>query len=402
MPLLHHQPFKLVYLVYYVAKTLFVKIPIWILISIPRSQRPRRNWSIGRCLRIYMLRTVMQLPVKLNLKVKRDLRVEVPDSKLRDARFAWVEAIDGESLSGEVRDFAKTAGVNTARIPGYWQFKPGKTLTGALQAQDGEKIVYHIHGGAMYLGSAHPSDMTARIPRGILKHSAAISRTFAVDYRLSSSAPYPAENPFPAALLDCISGYQHLIELGFQPENITVAGDSAGGNLALALVRYLARHPSPDVAPPGRLLLLSPWGDLSSSRLGPTSSLVLNAKSDMFPVLPPTKGGVGSYGATSYLGAMDRKELETNPYISPASLYIVHTDGMFKGFPRTYILAGGAERILDDSKAIAERMVTDNDSDAWVTLDVEEDGIHDFIVLPWFEPEGSKALMRIAGWIDRA
>lgn len=73
---------------------------------------------------------------------------------------------------------------------------------------------------------------------------------------------------------------------------------------------------------------------------------------------------------------------------------------MFKGFPRTFILAGSAEILLDDAIVIAERMRADNPFDGWVTLDVVEDAIHDFIVFPWFEPERSDALVRISRWID--
>ena len=64
-------------------------------------------------------------------------------------------------------------------------------------------------------------------------------------------------------------------------------------------------------------------------------------------------------------------------------------------------MAGGAEQLLDDSKVIAERMKADNSSDGWVTLDVVEDAVHDFIEFPWFEPERSNALVRISRWLDQ-
>ncbi|KAF8590913.1 alpha/beta-hydrolase [Ramaria rubella] len=394
---------KLLYLAYFAIKLVTIKIPFWTLISLPRFMRPRPSWSIRKCLFVYTIREVMQLPVSTGLKYSRDPNEEVPDSTLKDARFTWIEGIDDEYILGELREYAKIAGLSAAKIPGYWQFRPGTTIKGTLHAQEGERVVYHFHGGGMYLSSAHPSDQTAHIPRGIMKHSNTVSRTFAVDYRLCSSAPSPVANGFPAALLDCLSGYQYLINLGFKPENIIVAGDSAGGNLALALVRYLTRHSPPGLAPPGKLLLLSLWGYCSLIPPGPTSSLIVNLNCDMFPQTPPKKpGDKESYGVISYLGKMNPKELHTNPYFSPSSPHLDQTDGMFKDFPKTYIMPGGAEVLLDDSRIVAERMKADNNSKKWITLDVIEDAIHDSLVFPVWEPERSQALTRIGGWIDWA
>ena len=92
---------------------------------------------------------------------------------------------------------------------------------------------------------------------------------FSVEYRLSSTHPLPEENPFPAALLDALAGYVHLVDvMGYDPANVIVAGDSAGGNIALALARYLVeirgRRAEAGVAllpaPPGHLLLISLGG----------------------------------------------------------------------------------------------------------------------------------------------
>ncbi|KAF8492505.1 alpha/beta-hydrolase [Gautieria morchelliformis] len=397
MPFLHRQPCKFLYLLYFATKVIFVKLPYWSLISISPSWRPFPSWGFRKCLGIYFLRHVIDSLTKRQLHSKRDLTLEVPDSKLRNAKFAWIDGVDEESLQGKVREYAKTADVKPTRVPGYWQFRESSPVDRSPQAKDGEKIIYHIHGGAFFLGSAHPSDQTARIPRDILKHSTTISRSFAVDYRLCAPPSFPAENAFPSALLDCIAGYQYLISLGFLPENIVVVGDSAGGNIALALTRYLIENAVPNLGPPGRLLLLSLWGDLSGSRVSPTSSHVVNFASDIFPRTPPT-----AYGATAYFGsAFEWEEIKLNEYISPASPHLTQTEGMFKAFPRTYILAGSLERLLDDSTVIAERMKMDNISDGWVTLDVVKDAVHDFIIFSWAEPERREALVRISRWLDQ-
>lgn len=66
---------------------------------------------------------------------------------------------------------------------------------------------------------------------------------------------------FPAQLLDVTAGYAYLLSLGFEPANITLIGDSAGGHLILALSRYLAdldaAVPQLGVGMPGALMLIS-------------------------------------------------------------------------------------------------------------------------------------------------
>lgn len=79
----------------------------------------------------------------------------------------------------------------------------------------------------------------------------------AVDYAL---AP---ESPFPAAIHDAVASYKYLVDdLKIPPPSITVGGDSAGGNLAMALILYLRDHDMPQV---GSALLISPWVDLTAS-----------------------------------------------------------------------------------------------------------------------------------------
>jgi acetyl esterase/lipase len=151
MPVLHRQPWKFLYLFYLAIKVIFVKLPYWSLISISPSWRPFPSWGFTKCLQIYILRSVIDLPTKLGVHWKRDLTVEVPDSKLRNAKFAWIDGVDEENLDEKVREYAKTAGVKPTRIPGYWQFRESPPGDGSLQAKDGEKIIYHLHGGAFFV-----------------------------------------------------------------------------------------------------------------------------------------------------------------------------------------------------------------------------------------------------------
>ncbi|KAI0374968.1 alpha/beta-hydrolase [Pilatotrama ljubarskyi] len=397
-PLLRRQPFKGLYLAYFVFSTLLVRVPLWFIWFLPRSNRPRATWSIMRCIRVMNLRMLMGLPIKLGLKSSRD--IPKSDDELKNAKFVWIEGLseDSEAFCGEVRKAAAIAGVKPARIPAYWFSKPGSLVLKDLKAKAGERTVLHIHGGAFHLGSAHPDATTANIAHGLLAHSEKLERILAVDYRLAATHPDPPANPFPAAVLDCIAAYQYLVkEAGFEPQNVTVAGDSAGGNLAFALVRHLVENAIPGLPPPGGLLSLSSWLDLSSSRKSdPEASLVRNSATDIFPTSPTSQ--FGGYGVHAYLGPLNLEEAKTNRYISPSSPHLSSMEGLFKGFPRTFVSAGGAEKILDDSTVVAERLKADGVD---VLVDVAPDSVHDFMVFTWHEPERTNALKRICKWLDQ-
>lgn len=139
----------------------------------------------------------------------------------------------------------------------------------------------NIMTGAYAKLSAHPSDLISVIRHGLLEHTQSIHRLFNLEYHLSRRDSGKPVHPFLAALLDAIAGYTYLTnEVGFSPDSIIVIGDSAGGNLAIALVRYLLeRHALGDTDVPGvpsALLLFSPWVDLAVRKHEPGSSALRN------------------------------------------------------------------------------------------------------------------------------
>ncbi|RDX54212.1 alpha/beta-hydrolase [Lentinus brumalis] len=392
--LLNYQPLKGLYLAYFVSSFVFVKAPLWLVRYLVPSLRPRPTWTLKRAMIVRAFQELFSIKVELKRK-KRDPLAEVSDSALVDAKFVWVEPVPDELFIGEVRRVAEITGATPAKIAGYWLLKKGSTWTGP-KANPGEKTVLHLHGGAFHIGTANPSDLTANFTRGLLEHSQTLQRTFAADYRLTASAPNPPENPFPAALLDTLAAYRYLVQdAGFAPENIVVAGDSAGGNLAVTLALHLIENPVSSLPPPGRILTASAWLDLSTSRSGPDSSAVLNAPTDIFVVRP---GKIfGEYAVTSLRGPMDWEFVRTNRYLSPVSLECKPAEGLFKGFPEAYVVAGGAERLLDDSKVFVERLKADG---VKVTEDFPPDAVHDFVVFKWHEPERTEVLKRVSKWID--
>ena len=307
----------------------------------------------------------------------------------------------------EVKRWAEDANVSLdLRVPGYWlerkrPEKKGDATPFDAKAKPGEIVLYALHGGGYRTQSAHPSDATSQIPLSILNStdSETVSRAFTIEYRLSAGPPhYEPSNPFPAALVDAIAGYNYLInEVGFKPENIIVEGDSAGGNLALAFVRYLVEKkdklPQTFAIPRG-LILSSPWSDLGTSDQIKSSSIHTNIPTDFITVI----GDRAINNLKNFLGPIGLEGANRNRYISPASTAATMEKVSFEGYPRTFIWAGGAEVLRDQIRILKDKMVGDLGKDK-VTYHEAPDGIHDFLVFSWFEPERSQTLEAITKWL---
>ncbi|HCF2229947.1 TPA: alpha/beta hydrolase fold domain-containing protein, partial [Pseudomonas aeruginosa] len=117
---------------------------------------------------------------------------------------------------------------------------------------EARRRVLYLHGGAYLIGSPATH-------RAITTHLArrCAAEVCAVDYR---RAP---EHPFPAARDDALAVYLALLEAGHSPRRLLLAGDSAGGHLALSLALELKARGLPL---PAGLLLFSPWTDLGCQR----------------------------------------------------------------------------------------------------------------------------------------
>jgi acetyl esterase/lipase len=208
--------------------------------------------------------------------------------------------------------------------------------------------------------------------------------------------------PFPFALIDALAGYVYLVQkLGFKPQNIIIAGDSAGGNLALALVRYLRDSPDIGLGMAGGLLLFSPWCDPIGSHVGPAAEKARsNIGVDYMRPRSHSSYSLGSYAVRSLLGDMPREVAAKNPYIGPASLELEASalDGLFAGFPPTYILSGEAELLVDEIRTLQRRMLVDL-TEGKVVHDEVLDAVHDFVIFRFWAPERDNAFQRVASWM---
>ncbi|GFR38801.1 hypothetical protein PRECH8_20970 [Insulibacter thermoxylanivorax] len=121
-----------------------------------------------------------------------------------------------------------------------------------------DRAILQLHGGA-YTRSLEDNGITYR--RAAVQYSKLSGAgVLTVDYRV---AP---EHPFPAALEDALLAYKWLLDEGYQPEHIIIAGDSAGGGLTLAMTLYLRDHQMPM---PAALITMSAWTNLNYKRWTP-------------------------------------------------------------------------------------------------------------------------------------
>jgi acetyl esterase/lipase len=179
-------------------------------------------------------------------------------------------------------------------------------------------VVLFFHGGGFVMGSpaTHRSG-TWRIARATGR------RVLAIRYR------HAPDHAFPAWIDDGIAAYQGLLDQGVAPSHIVISGDSAGGNMALAVTHRLRSLGKPL---PGGLVLFSPWADLACT----SASYQRNKHTEaMFRAID-----VKATGAF-LTSACDPRHPEVSP---------VHAD--LKGFPPMLLFAGSGELFVDDARTV--------------------------------------------------
>ena len=208
-----------------------------------------------------------------------------------------------------------------------------------------KRVILYCHGGGYTSGNLGyskvlSSKMTQATGFDVL--------TF--EYRL---AP---EHPYPAALEDGMRAWDYLMHLGYGAREVVMAGDSAGGNLALVLCHKLRQEGR---MLPGALLLMSPWTDMTCSG----ASYAERAEID--PMLTP------EYIAAvreAYAGGRDPKDACLSPLF-----------GDFSDFPPTLVQVGSHEILYSDAERLRDRMEADG---AECRLEVWEDMWHVFQMFP--------------------
>jgi epsilon-lactone hydrolase len=231
----------------------------------------------------------------------------------------------------------------------------------ASPAADEQRILLYLHGGGFITHLPSAYRVFAR------RLGAALgAQVLLPHYRL---AP---EHPFPAGIDDCLVAYRWLLAQGFNPRRIVIAGDSAGGNLALVTAIRIRDEALPA---PGCVVMLSPATDLT----GGSASLDYNRDRD--PLLVPEALPLV---LSTYAPAADAR----HPWISPIHDSLEH-------MPPLLFHAGSTELLVDDSIRAADKA-------RWagtvVELTVWPDMPHVFQMMNAL-PEARAAIDRIARFV---
>lgn len=199
---------------------------------------------------------------------------------------------------------------------------PAGDWVSAPESDDRSPVILYLHGGGFIACS--PETHRPLVGSLVRRLSA---RAFVPEYRLAPEFPYPA------ALDDAVQSYRYLVtDLGIEPARIILAGDSAGGGLALSTAMRLRDL---EVEQPAVIVMYSPWTDMA------TSGGSLDENSDRCAMFA---GITIRRAAPLYLG--DTAAVDPGP--SP--LY-----GSFTGLAPILVHASTDEVLRDDSVRVAER-----------------------------------------------
>jgi len=226
-----------------------------------------------------------------------------------------------------------------------------------------QRVILYMHGGAFCLRMPH-------LYRAFLGQLCLRSQAVGVmpDYRL---AP---DHPHPAAIHDCFSAYNSLLNSGVSPRAVALVGDSAGGGLCLSVLQLVREHGLPM---PRCVGLMSTSGDWTMS--GP--SFLENRRRDVLFSL----GAMRHYRKLYLQGAA-----AGDPLASPVFANC-------QGFPPVHLAVAEAELLRDVSVAVANNFRA---AGVPVELDVWPGLFHAFQMLPLL-PESRIAIQRLIDFLDR-
>src|SRR5579859_5284385 len=266
------------------------------------------------------------------------------DSDVSEQRRLLKELASAQPLpTGVTVTAAALGGVPTAEI----------TIDGI----EPRHVVLYFHGGVYVIGDAFQA---AGLASQVGRRTGA--KVISVDYRL---AP---EHPYPAAVDDALAAYQALLEGGTASSDIVLAGESAGGALAVATLVNARDHGLPL---PAAALVMSPYADLT------LSGATMETKREADPLLSPQALRAR---VTDYTSGQDAALGLISPIFAELS-----------GLPPLIIQAGTNEVLLDDAIRLARQAAT---ADVQVTLDITPGVPHVFQAYHAILDEAATALDR--------
>lgn len=226
-------------------------------------------------------------------------------------------------------------------------------------------VIVYLHGGGFITGGLNSHRrLTARLAR------ACGLPLLNVAYRQLPDAL------IPTSIEDALTAYRHVLGLGFAPERVVFAGDSAGGGLTFAAVLAARDRGLPM---PGGIAAMSPWSDMEPA-----------------PRLRHPNDRTDALLSAHSLGMLAREFAELGGGLDPAWSPANHD---FTGLPPIFIQSGSTEALLPDGETLARRCA---EAGVPCTLQIWDHGIHVFQALADLLPDGRAAIAEMATFIVRA
>lgn len=241
-------------------------------------------------------------------------------------------------------------------VPGIWCLPEGA---------DESQVQVYTHGGGFSVGSASSH---RKLAAHVAKALGTVS--FVLDYRRAPEHQHPAQIEDGVAVVDA------LLESGIKSENITAIGDSAGGNLAIAIALALKEQGKPS---PGQVIAFSPWLDMENKG----ETLITNNDTDAL-ITPELLAGM-------IAGVLGDTIDPTTPLANP-----LYAD--FSDFPRLYINAGSIEALFDNATRLKERAEA---AGVNVTLSIGEGQQHVWPFLAGRSELVDRELENISNWYSQ-
>ncbi|POS81522.1 alpha/beta hydrolase fold-3 domain-containing protein [Diaporthe helianthi] len=391
-PLLSYHPLRFLYRLA-AAASIVARLPFWLVISLVPPLRPNRKWSPIQTLMARLLRASLHTDSVIGIG-EADTQSLTPPKGEGD-RFVVLQPFDAQLYTGPL---ASDPSVSPAPVSCTWRPGPPPPRSAHEAATSSssslKKVVLHIHGGAFVRD--HPATSATGFLSSTLLAHAGVDAVLSLSYRLSG---HGGRNPFPAALQDALTAYLYLVrEVGLAPSAVTVSGDSAGGNMVVALLRYLDEFgPRVGVEPPARAVLIAPWvappacfprraaGELRVEQMA-------NYNSDILPA------SFLQWGIKTYAPGGDVEAARENPYIQALG----HP---FRAGVPVLVSVGEAEIFSTDVAVWAREMSGyEGGGVNKVEVYVEENAPHDTLLigdaLKWGD-SAKRVAARIGEFIDK-
>lgn len=232
------------------------------------------------------------------------------------------------------------------------------------KTEGGRLVILQLHGG----GYVNAFKNNYRTMAGLYSEAGDGADVLSIDYRV---AP---EHPFPAAFEDALAAYDWLLDRGYGENEIILAGDSAGGGLAMAVCHYLK---DAGRKLPAGIIAMSPWADVAATGA---------SYRDNYEIDP-------------IFGQDEDSLIYNNPYVAendPENPYISPMYGNFAGFPPMLIQVGTHEMLFSDSETVARKA---KEAGVKVKLSVYEGMFHVFQMAAKLMPESKQAWTEVQGFI---